>query len=129
MDECFGRYRFVEAVRQSGVPVIAHHEVFGAGVSDEEWLRFAAREGYIALTKDEKIRSNLLAIETILASRARVVIFSVGPANADELADLAQAVVPRIVRSVGPRRGACIFRVTRSGAVMEYRIPRKRRRS
>jgi hypothetical protein len=74
----------VEAVRLCDVSVVAHHEVFSTGISDEEWLTFVAREKYIGLTKDERIRSNPLAVESILASRARVVIFSVGPANAAE---------------------------------------------
>jgi len=116
----------VEAVRLCDVPVVAHHEIFSEGVSDEEWLSFVARKKYIGLTKDERIRVNPLAVESILASGARVVIFSVGPANASELGDLAKVVIPKIVRSVGPRKGACIFKVTRSGALTEFRIPPKR---
>jgi hypothetical protein len=118
----------VEAVRLCDVPVVAHHEVFSEGVSDEEWLSFVASEKYIGLTKDERIRSNPLAVESILASGARIVIFSVGPANASELSDLAKTVIPKIVRSVDPRKGACIFRVTRSGALTEFRIPARRRK-
>lgn len=118
----------MEAVRLCDVPVIAYHKVFSQGVSDEEWLSFVAREKYIGLTKDERIRSNPLAVESILASGARVVIFSVGPANATELTDLAKIAIPRIVRSVGPRKGSCIFKVTRSGALTEYRLPARRRR-
>lgn len=118
----------MEAVRLCDVPVVAHHEVFSEGVSDEEWLSFVASKKYIGLTKDERIRSNPLAIASILASGARVVIFAVGPANAAELSDLAKIAIPRIVRSVGPRKGACIFRVTRSGALTEYRLPASKRR-
>lgn len=117
----------MEAVSRCGVSVIAHREVFSEGISDQEWLAFVARKKYIGLTKDERIRSNPLAVESILASGARVVIFAVGAANAAELSDLAQVVIPKIIRSVDPRRGACIFKVTRSGALTEYRIPARRR--
>ena len=116
----------MEAVRLCDVSVVAHHEVFSVGVSGEEWFSFVARKKYIGLTKDERIRSNSLAVESIVASRARVVIFSDGPANAAELSDLANIVIPKIVRSVGPRKGACIFKVTRSGALTEYRIPARK---
>jgi hypothetical protein len=118
----------VEAVKRCDVPVVAHHEVFSEGVSDEEWLGFVARKKYIGLTKDERIRSNPLAIESILSSGARVVIFSVGPANAAELSELTTIVIPKVVRSVGPRKGPCIFKVTRSGALTEYRISARKQK-
>lgn len=110
------------------MPVVAHYEALPEGVPDEEWLRFTADNRFIALTKDERLSKNPLEIEAILSSGARVVIFSVGPANAGELQQLAKAVVPRILRSVGPRKRGCIFKVNRSGALTEYRVARRRRR-
>jgi hypothetical protein len=110
------------------VPVVAHYETLPPGVPDEEWLRFTAENRYIALTKDERLSKNPLEIEAIFASGARVVVFSVGAANAGELGELAKVVVPKIIRSVGPRQSGCIFKVTRSGVLTEFRIRKRRRR-
>ena len=102
-------------------------EVLDRGVDDRTWLRFTAEKGYVALTKDKNIRRFPLSIGTILASRSRVVTFSVGAATGSELAALATRVVPAIARSVGPLRRACIFRVTASGALTEVKIPKRYR--
>ncbi len=115
-------------MRACGVYVVAHHEALPEGAPDEEWLRFTAEKRYIGLTKDEGLSKNPLEIEAILSSKARVVVFSVGPANASELEELAKIAVPKIIRSVGPRRAGCIFKVTRSGALTEYRVPKRRLR-
>ncbi len=98
-------------------------EVLNRGVDDRSWLTYTAQKGYIALTKDKNLGRVPLSIGTILASKARVVTFSVGAATGAELAALASRVIPAVVRSVGPVRRACIFKVTASGALTEVKIP------
>lgn len=88
---------------------------------------YTAEKGYIALTKDKNLGRVPLSIGTVLASKARIVTFSVGPATGPELAALARLVVPAIARSVGPVRRPCIFRVTASGGLTEIKISRKLR--
>lgn len=114
-----------EAVRASGYPAVRLAEVLKRGVDDRAWLTYTAEKGYIALTKDKNLGRIPLSIGTVLASKARVVTFSVGPATGPELAALATRVIPAIARSVGPVRRACIFRVTASGALTEIKIPKK----
>jgi hypothetical protein len=85
-----------EAVRASGYPAVRLAEVLNRGVDDRTWLTYTAEKRFIALTKDKNLGRIPLSIGTVLASKARVVTFSVGTATGPELAALVSRVIPAI---------------------------------
>lgn len=59
VDRSLGRTVVAEALRNEGVTVHTEFEVFDdprPAVSDERWLERVGREGWVAFTKDTRIR-------------------------------------------------------------------------
>lgn len=59
VDKSLGRHDVPSALRSAGWILRTHAEVFGARdqeVPDVEWLELCGRQGWIALTKDRRIR-------------------------------------------------------------------------
>jgi len=59
VDRSLGRRDVPSALRRAGWILRTHAEVFGARdeqVADVEWLELCGREGWIVLTKDQRIR-------------------------------------------------------------------------
>lgn len=67
----------VSDLRASGVDVCALHEIGGPTLPDQDWLARVGRENWIALTADNGIRSNPLALQAIAAASARVFILGI----------------------------------------------------
>lgn len=124
MDECFGR-DFAEAAASCGVTAIYLPDVLPRGTEDTDWLLHVAENSYVALTKDKEIGTSQLFRRAVILARARVVTFSVGQAGGEELNALVKVIVPKAIRSVGPRRGPCIFKANRLGGVGESRLTKK----
>jgi predicted nuclease of predicted toxin-antitoxin system len=108
-----------EALRDAGMQVMTHGEIFAPDAPDQDWLSFAGERGYIVLTKDRRIRRKLLEIEAIKQARVRAVILTVKGAKGAEIAGVILKALPRIVRSVADREGPCIFTLTKAGLLSE----------
>ena len=58
-----------EALRDAGMQVMTHGEIFAPDAPDQDWLSFAGEREYIVLTKDRRIRRKPLEIEAIKRAR------------------------------------------------------------
>jgi len=60
IDRSLGRHIVPDALRAAGATVHTMADVYGErisqGLSDEEWLRNAGRQGWVVLMKDAKVR-------------------------------------------------------------------------
>jgi len=89
VDRCLGRHMIAAALRGAGWSVRTLGEVYGAReatVPDDEWLERCARENWIVLTKDKRIRRRPAEIEAVRAHGARVFVLSSGNLTAAEQA-------------------------------------------
>lgn len=61
-DRCLGNNDVPERLRQNGLDVITmseyYEEVRSQKIKDEEWLKMVGIKGWIAFTKDQRIRRN-----------------------------------------------------------------------
>ena len=57
-DRDLGTRIFPEILRSQGLTVEIHDDFFGDTTPDEEWLAFVGEKGWIALTRNKKIRYN-----------------------------------------------------------------------
>jgi hypothetical protein len=67
-------HQFPETLRAAGLWVERHDDHFGQLTPDPEWIGEIGRRGWIALTRDTRIRYSPLAVETLMESGARLFV-------------------------------------------------------
>lgn len=73
--------RVADALRAAGWSVRTHMEVYGGrdeDVEDVEWLELCGREGWIALTKDRRVRYRRYEIAAVRRHRVRAFALASG---------------------------------------------------
>lgn len=88
---------FPERLRAAGVRVERHDDHFGQLTPDPEWIGDVGRRGWVALTRDARIRYSPLAIATLMESGARLFVI-VGRLTTEEAAGIFLRQQKRIER-------------------------------
>lgn len=100
VDRSLGRRRLAEAIRAAGHDVVVHDDLFAADAPDETWLRKAGEEGWIVLTKDQRIRYRELEKRALVQSRVRAFVFTQKKQAVDDIIASFLESLPTIVRAV-----------------------------
>lgn len=66
--------RFPAKLQAGGVRVERHDDHFDQLTPDPEWIGEIGRRGWVALTRDARIRYSPLAVETLMKSGARLFV-------------------------------------------------------
>jgi hypothetical protein len=66
--------QFPDRLRAAGVTVERHDDHFGQLTPDPEWIGEIGRHGWVALTRDARIRYSPLAVATLMESGARLFV-------------------------------------------------------
>lgn len=127
-DRNLGR-RFAEILRQAGLEVLAHDDLFPQRTPDVVLLEEAARRGYILLTLDARMRRNPVEKEAIRRAKARVIFLPMPrePGWAEALAQGFLGLQGRIHRLLERYPPPTLLRLTRrpaKGGGLEYRLER-----
>src|SRR5262245_51346725 len=81
LDRGLGRHKISGALKAAGEAVEIHDDHFSDPTTpDEEWLRFVADRGWVAITKDAATRSNELMV--LAATNVGIAAFILGNSNA-----------------------------------------------
>ena len=76
LDRSLGAVQVPALLRQAGLTLTTLREHYGQPrdqrVSDEEWIKLAAKRGWIAFHKDAAIRRNLVERQAVIAHGARM---------------------------------------------------------
>jgi hypothetical protein len=76
-------------LREGGLSVVRYGDHYGERVvRDEEWIAFAAQRGLIAISHDRNIRSDPVAIRSVMENDARLFILRGKNLSAAETADI-----------------------------------------
>lgn len=121
IDRCAWSRRLDQALRQAGIPFIAHREKFADDCPDEDWLDVAGREGWIVVTRDKAIRRK--ANELRAFRDASVIAFALASGNASA-EDTARLIVGLYRKILGKARGCkppAMFSVTLTGTISVVR--------
>ncbi|MGH8866324.1 MAG: hypothetical protein ACREVZ_17055 [Burkholderiales bacterium] len=78
-------HRFPEKLRAAGLRVERHDDHFDQLTADIKWIAEVGRRGWVAVTRDARIRYSPLALETLMSSGARLFVI-VGRLTTDEAA-------------------------------------------
>jgi predicted nuclease of predicted toxin-antitoxin system len=80
----------------AGLTVKIHDDHFARDAEDPVWLRAVGEQGWVLLTKDQRLRYRPLEIAALRASNARVFVLTAGNLRGVEIAAVFQVALPRI---------------------------------
>lgn len=126
VDECLGRHFVVDALRQAGTHVEVHHDHFDAGVPDAEWLPIVGARRWVVLTKDRNIRRRELEIHALVNARVRAFVLTATELTGREQAEAFVRALAKMNRMASASRGPLIGRVSESGGISTFALPRLR---
>jgi hypothetical protein len=98
IDRSLGRKKVPEALRAAGVEIRVHDELFPQGTEDVVWLREAAVNGWIVITRDDRIRYNQLEKQAVIAARLRFFSITSSSLTGQEAAELVLSALDRMSR-------------------------------
>ncbi|MFL6233561.1 MAG: hypothetical protein ACJ76N_10545 [Thermoanaerobaculia bacterium] len=100
-------------LRESGLLVERYSDHFQeSNVTDQEWLAFAARQRWIALSHDKNIRRDSIAVGTIMAERGHLFIIR-GVLTGTEKAELVLGALRSIRRLIEEHQDEAFIGVIR----------------
>jgi hypothetical protein len=67
-------HQFPAILRAAGLRVERHDDHFDQLTPDSEWIAQIGRRGWVAVTRDKRIRYSPLALETLMTSGARLFV-------------------------------------------------------
>lgn len=110
-------HRLDQALRDAGIPFVAHRDLFAPGTPDEAWIPEVGRRGWVIVTRDQNIRRR--PNERGAVERAAVHLFALtsGNLSAVETATVLIAAWPAIQRAVAATAPPALWSVTRGGDV------------
>lgn len=104
-------------MRSAGATVEAHIDHFAIDAPDTEWLPEVSQRGWVVITKDWGLNSNLLELRAIAAANARVFILASGNFTGEEMAAILVEALDRLQRFVQGNQSPFISRISPSGQV------------
>jgi hypothetical protein len=119
VDRSLGRRKVPNRLREAHPHVIAHDDVFPQDTDDDVWLKEAGRQGWIVLTKDEKIRRKPGELSVIAGFAVRCfVLHPTKGMRAEQMGEVLVAALPRILAAArDDRRHGFVKVVNRQGRI------------
>src|SRR5712692_5207101 len=117
IDRSLGQKVIAEKLRQRGVRVEIHDDHFPQDALDEHWIAEVGENGWVVLTKDDRIRYRPAALQVYRRHEVRVFIFGSGEMKAGEMADAFVKALPKISRFAVRKAPSFFARISRSGRV------------
>jgi hypothetical protein len=87
-----------EALRAAGVEIRVHDELFPQGTEDVVWLREAGSNGWIVITRDDRIRYNQLEKQAAIAAKLRFFSITSSSLTGEEAAALILLALDKMSR-------------------------------
>lgn len=111
---------FSAALRSAGLRVERADDHFRNDTPDDEWLPVVAGRGWVAVTRDARIRYSPLALMALMNSGARLFVI-VGKLNAADTAELFLTYRKKVARLAEAENAAFIAKIRRDGVRMWLR--------
>ena len=110
----------------AGVRIERHDDHFEPETADEEWIGEIGRRGWVAVTRDARIRYSPLALSVLMSSRARLFVL-VDKLTTAQAAETFLKWRQKVISTSLNENGAFIAKVRRDGVFMWLREEEWRR--
>lgn len=117
LDESLDSETVAGALKEAGAVVVRATERFARGTLDESWLAEAGRNGWVVLTRDQRIRYRKLERLSLEAAGVRAFVFTGGNVTVKDTAAILAGALPAIARTVARMGAPFIVNIARSGAL------------
>ena len=104
-------------MRAAGAIVEAHVDHFPIDALDTEWLPEVSERGWVVITKDWGLSTNLLEQKAIAAANARVFILASGNYTGEQMAVILADALDRLQKFVSGNQAPFVARITSNGQV------------
>lgn len=118
-DRDLGR-QFPAALRQAGLQIEQHDDHFGPETLDQEWIGEIGRRGWVAITRDARIRYSPLALGVLMECGTQLFVL-VGKLTTAEAAETFLKWREDIVSTVRNEHEPFIAKIRRDGVHMWLR--------
>lgn len=105
-----------------GLSVERHDDHFGVTTPDAEWIQAVAEQGWVAVTRDQRIRYKTNEREAVIASGLRLLVLT-GVAPVSDLAENFVRTITGIERFLDTHPGPWIAKVHRPAPAELRRNP------
>ncbi len=126
LDRAIGKRFVAEALSNPDLNIKVKVEVlddnFEPNTTDEEWLKFVGKKGWIVFTKDKKIRYRAAVVEIIKKGKIRMFILSRGNLSGHEMAQIIINALPAIKKFIFKHPPPFIVSITRSGNLLPIEL-------
>jgi len=123
LDRALGKRFIVQGLSQHNpeiaVEVLDDH--FEPNASDEEWLRFIGQKGWIAITKDKRIRYRTPALEVIREEKVKLFMYNKGNLTGQQMVEILVKAIPRIKTFIAKHEPPFIVTMTKSGKLLKVK--------
>ncbi len=119
-DRSIGRHVVSQELRNKGVEVIAHDDVFHHNTKDEEWLSIAGNNGWLVFTKDKWIKYRKNEFEALSTYSVGMFVLSRGNFKGEEMAQIFINSLSRIKNFIKKNTPPYIVIIDRTGKL--YKI-------
>ena len=92
-------HKLDRALREAGIPIVAHRERFADDTPDPDWLAEVGRQGWAVLTRDQRIRHRPNELRAVREARLHVFALTSGNLTAAATAEIVIAAWPAIARA------------------------------
>jgi hypothetical protein len=112
-DRDLGR-KLPETLKAAGLSVVTHDDQFGPLTPDDEWLAKVGANGWLAISRDARIRYSPLALRVLMQTGARLFVL-VGNFTTTEGADLIISRRKQIESLAADEPGEFVAKIRRDG--------------
>lgn len=105
------------ALREQGLKVVVHDDVFPQGTPDADWLPQVGVRGWIVVTKDARIRYRTNERDALVRAGVRAFVLRGGNLTGEQMATALVKALPKIRRLIRKQAAPFIAGVSAGGAV------------
>lgn len=131
VDRSLGSQKVPAGLRALGILVEVHDDHFPRDEDDTVWLQACGSNGWIVLTKDERIRRDPAEVRAIIASGAHAIFIGRQDVTAEEMLQDLTLALPRMMKRLAGAQKPTYLLVHKGGRIdrlaveiSRYGIPR-----
>ena len=122
LDESIYSRSLLKRMRDAGANVEHARGAIPAGSEDEDWLSECGKRGWIVLTRDQRIRHRRLELNAIQAYGVAAFCLIVGQGTADEVADIIEPMIQKMVNISVSESKPCLYTFGRSRRLNKVKL-------
>lgn len=122
LDPSLGKHVIADRLRQEGIKVEVHDDHLPNDAPDEDWIALVAERGWVAITKDKRLRYRAAEIRSVRENAARLIVIRAKNATGSVSAEILVKGYRRISRFAARRNAPFVAAIYRDGRVREYPI-------